>query len=319
MQELSRLTQLNARQVWTHEAHEFTPWLLDNADALAEVLGIDIEMEAAEHRVGGFSLDLLGRDLTNDCVLIVENQLEPTNHAHLGQLLTYAAGTDAATIVWMATDFREEHRQALDWLNDLAQGDARFFGVEIGAVRIEESLPAPLFKMRAQPNDWHATVATAARSSSEGGPKAEAYRGFWSRFIERVQEERPGWTNARKPQATNWLDLKSPIRGAHYTANFAMNGKIQSALYIDSGDEDDNLAIFDGLKAQKDAIEADFGATLFWENLPGRKHCRIATYADGDVLETQAHEEYISWFIDTNTRLRAALEPRAEGGGAGLR
>jgi hypothetical protein len=101
--------------VWPHEAHDFTPWLLDNADALEATLGIEIELSAAEHPVGGFSLDLIGRDLTNDCVLMVENQLTGTDHGHLGQLLTYAAGTDAQTIVWMATAFREEHRQARSW------------------------------------------------------------------------------------------------------------------------------------------------------------------------------------------------------------
>src|SRR2546423_984150 len=108
--QLSRLQPLDPREVWVHEAHDFTPWLLANADALADVLGIDIELTAAEHPVGTFSLDLVGRDLTNSCVLMVENQLTATDHGHLGQLLTYAAGTGARTIVWMATSFREEHR-----------------------------------------------------------------------------------------------------------------------------------------------------------------------------------------------------------------
>ncbi len=110
-----------------------------------------MELTANEHPVGGFALDLIGRDLTNDCVLIVENQLTITDHNHLGQILTYAAGTDAETVVWMATDFREEHRQVLDWLNGLAEGNTRFFGVEIGAVRIGDSPPAPLFKLRSRP------------------------------------------------------------------------------------------------------------------------------------------------------------------------
>lgn len=168
VQELAKIEVLDPRSVWTHEAHDFTPWLLANAGALAEVLGIDIELTANEHPVGNFSLDLVGRDLTNDCVLIVENQLAGTDHGHLGQIVTYSAGTDAGTVVWMATSFREEHRQALDWLNGLAQGNARFFGVEIGAIRIAGSPPAPLFRLRAQPNDWHSQVATAAKASSQG-------------------------------------------------------------------------------------------------------------------------------------------------------
>jgi len=147
---LSKLEVLDPRSVWLREAHDFTPWLLAHADALGEVLGIDVEPTANEHPVGSFALDLIGRDLTNDCVLIVENQLTATDHGHLGQIVTYAAGADAGTVVWMATAFREEHRQALGWLNNLSEGNARFFGVEIGAVRIADSPPAPLFKLSVQ-------------------------------------------------------------------------------------------------------------------------------------------------------------------------
>ena len=138
--QLGKLTAIDLRTIWKHEGHDFTPWLLEHADHLAEVLGIDIELNAAEHPVGSFSLDLIGRDLTNGCVLIVENQLTPTDHWHLGQLLTYASGTDAGTIIWMAPEFREEHRQAIDWLNQATGEEARFFGVEIGAVKIGDSL-----------------------------------------------------------------------------------------------------------------------------------------------------------------------------------
>src|SRR5437764_12307274 len=109
--DLGRLEHLDPRAVWANEAHDFTPWLLAHADHLAEALRIDLELDAAEHAVGGYWLDLVGRDLTNDTVLIVENQLGDTDHSHLGQVLTYAAGTGASTIVWIATSFREEHPQ----------------------------------------------------------------------------------------------------------------------------------------------------------------------------------------------------------------
>jgi hypothetical protein len=152
--DLGRLECVDPRLVWIHEAHDFTPWLLENGDRLAEALGIDLELEAAEHAVGGYSLDLVGRDLTNDAVLIVENQLDTTDHSHLGQVLTYAAGTAASTIVWIATAFREEHRQALDWLNENTSEDTHFFGIELQVVKIGDSLRAPLFNVVAEPNDW---------------------------------------------------------------------------------------------------------------------------------------------------------------------
>ena len=312
--QLSRLQTLDPRQVWVHEAHDFTPWLLDNADALAEVLGIDIELTAAEHPVGAFSLDLVGKDLTNGCVLMVENQLTATDHGHLGQLVTYAAGTEARTIVWMATSFREEHRQALDFLNDLGGGDARFFGVEIGVVRIGGSEPAPLFKLAAQPNDWHAQVAAVTKVTADSASgKGQFYRAFWARFLERIHTERPGWTKARKPGADNWLDMPSAFKGvgARYSLNFPKGSQLRHELYIDNGDADTNLAVLSALQREQAAIEAAFGGPLSWEPLEGRRGCRVAAYGTGDVADVEAHDAYIDWFIDTGTRMRAALEPYA--------
>lgn len=307
--QLGRLEALDPRAVWVHEAHQFTPWLLDNADALASVLGIDLELSAAEHPVGGFALDLVGRDLTNNCVLIVENQLTTTDHGHLGQILTYAAGTDAGTVVWMATAFREEHRQALDFLNDLGGEKVRFFGVEIGVVRIGPSEPAPLFKLRAQPNDWHAEVAAAAKSTSQQAGKAPLYQAFWSRFLERVRIERPGWTNAQKPQTANWFEMPSPLKGGpYYAVSFAHGGKLRNELYIDYGNAEQNTALFDSLAAQKELIEGQYGAPLSWEDLPEKRACRIADYSHGDVSNGDQFDRYIDWFFDSGTRLRPAID-----------
>lgn len=152
------LDQVDPRTVWPHEARNFTPWLLSNADRLGEALGLELELTTAEHAVGGFALDLIGRDLASGQVVIIESQLADSNHTHLGQLLTYAAGTAAATIVWITTRLREEHRQALIWLNQQTSEDVHFFGVELQVVRIGDSAPAPLFKIVAEPNDWQKAI-----------------------------------------------------------------------------------------------------------------------------------------------------------------
>jgi hypothetical protein len=311
---LSRLKAMDPRDVWKHEAYDFTPWLLDNADALAEVMGIDVDLTEAEHAVGGYSLDLVGQDLTNNCVLIIENQLTATDHGHLGQLVTYAAGTEARTVVWMATAFREEHRQAIDFLNSLGAGDVRFFGVEIGVVCIDQSPPAPLFKVVAQPNDWHSTVSTAAKASAQGVTgKGQFYVQFWQRFLERVRTERPGWTNAKKAGASTWLTMPSPFKGGavNYSVSFALGGKLRNELYIGSADPDANLAMFEALHQHKTEVEAAFGGPLSWEDLPGKKACRVAIYGEGDVAQVEEHDAYVDWFITTGTKLRHALEPFA--------
>jgi hypothetical protein len=307
-QDLGRLVQVDPRDVWPHEAYDFTPWLLGNEDVLSAVLGIDLELTAAEHPVGGYALDLVGRDLTNDCVLIVENQLTVTDHSHLGQLLTYAAGTDAKTVVWMAPSFREEHRQALDYLNDLGGEEVRFFGVEFSVVRIGTSVPAPLLRLRAQPNDWHASVSASIRNANRRGGKAPLYEAFWTRFLDRVRKEHPRWTNAQKPQADNWFSMPGPLRGCTYSISFSQGGRLRNELYVDSGDAEHNLVIFNAFLANRESIEARYGGELSWEELPTRRACRIASYTPGDVTNEGDVERHIDWFFDAGTRLRSAVD-----------
>jgi Domain of unknown function (DUF4268) len=311
MIELGRLEPMDPRVVWPHEAHDFTPWLLDNADRLAEALGIDIELEAAEHAVGGYSLDLVGRDITNDAVLIVENQLAVTDHSHLGQVLTYAAGTGASTIVWIATAFREEHRQALDWLNESTGEKTHFFGIELQVVRIGQSVGAPLFQVAANPNDWQKRIHTVTRTGDLNGKRA-LYAQFWQRFLERVHAEHPDWTTARRLESQNWFDIKAPIRGCRIIGSFAQNSRLRHELYIDAGDAVENTRIFDQLHARRHEIETAYGRSLSWEDLPGRKACRVADYKDGcSITEEGRYDEYVAWFIDAGTRLRACLSASA--------
>ena len=307
--ELGRIEKLDLRAVWPHEAHSLTPWLLENADVLQDVLGIDLELTAAEHGVGAFSLDLIGRDLTNDCVLIVENQLTPTDHDHLGKLITYAAGTDAQTVVWLAPSFREEHREALELLNELGGERVRFFGVELSAIRIGDSQPAPLLELRVEPNDWHAQLSSVARGVTQGTGKPALYYEFWSRFLERVREEQPAWTRARTPGSSNWFAMACPFKGGpYYACSFAQGGKIRSELYIDYTDPEAAEALFTTLVARREQIEKLYGAALSWEELPDRRASRVADYADGDVSQTESHDRFIDWFFESGARLRAAIE-----------
>jgi hypothetical protein len=310
---LGRIKLLDPRSVWANEARDFTPWLLENADALADALGLDIELTAAEHPVGPFYLDLIGRDLTNDCLLIVENQLSATDHGHLGQLITYAANLDAATIVWAAPEFREEHRQALSFLNNLGAGRARFFGVEIAVARIGESLPAPLFKLAAEPNDLHSQASSEARQSSQDlTGKPALYAAFWERFLERVKSERPHWTRSKNAPAQNWFSMPTPFKdGNVYSLSFGAHARLRCELYLDSLDPERVGALFSGLAAHKAEIEASFGEPLSWEDLPNRRAKRIAAYRSGDITTTAELNDYLDWFISTGTRLRAALDPYA--------
>jgi hypothetical protein len=213
----------------------------------------------------------------------------------------------------MAPEFREEHRQALSFLNDLGGDRARFFGVEIAVARIGDSAPAPLFKLAAEPNEFHAQASSAARSSSRDlSGKPALYAAFWERFLERVRAERPQWSRARTSPAQNWFSMTSPFKdGNVYGVSFGAGGKLRCELYLDSLDPAVVSGLFRRLLEFRQAIEAAFEGPLEWEDLPGRRASRIVTYTPGDVTRVDEHDSYIEWFISTGTRLRAALDPYA--------
>ena len=167
--QLGQLSRIDPRNVWVNEATRFTPWLAENLDYLGEVLGMDLELIRREAAVGDFAADLLARDLNRDSIVIIENQLEPTDHRHLGQLITYAAGLDASAVVWLSPSLREEHRQALDWLNRRSDGTLEFFGVVLELIQIDQSLPAINFRLAASPNDRGRTERRRQQARSHLG------------------------------------------------------------------------------------------------------------------------------------------------------
>ena len=307
---LGRLEWVSPRSVWVHEERDFTPWLLAHAAELGEALGIDLELDIAERPVGPFELDLIGSDLTNGRVLIVENQLERTDHRHLGQLVTYAAGTDAATIVWIATRFEEQHRQAIDWLNERTDEETRFFGVELEVLRIGGSQPAAHFKLAATPNDWQKVARTAARRSrSTPTGKRAAYAEFWSKAIARIAVERPGWTQRRElaGNAESWLGFPSGISGARLHMAFAGRpARLRHELYFQGGSPEENQASYDAILAQRDQLVAAYGAELKFEALGVT--ARIAAHGpEADVTDTQRHDEYIDWFVHSGDNWRRGI------------
>jgi hypothetical protein len=293
--------------VWPHEAHSFTPWLLANVDVLSDLLGMELELQVAEHPVGGFSLDLLGRDLADESVVIVENQLEQSDHMHLGQILTYAAGTSPRTIVWITTGFRPEHRAALDWLNEHTDPDTRFFGIEIAVVQIGESIPAPNFKLVAQPNDWGKQVK-AATGTGAVTERSKLYWEFWEKFLNRIQAEHPGWTKAKTPTTYGWVDLPTGIGGVAYETVFAQQG-LRVQLYFLSADAATNESRFRALHAVKEQFEESLGEQATWDDKPGKKAAAVYVQSEFEsVMHVDQWPAMLDWAIDRNVRFRQAVE-----------
>lgn len=198
MAELARIEKVDLREIWANEAADFTPWLQENIDQLGDALGMDLEVEEREASVGTFSLDLLARDGSGRPV-IIENQLGTTDHTHLGQILTCAAGQNASVIVWIAKKFRDEHRAALDFLNSRTGEDTEFFGVGVELWRIEGSRAAVNFDLVVTPNEWRKGAASTPR---ESGPseRGEKYRLFFQALMDALREDHQ-FTRARKAQS----------------------------------------------------------------------------------------------------------------------
>jgi hypothetical protein len=206
---IGRLTRVELREIWIREATDFTLWLAreENLAVLAETLGIDLELEAQEKAVGPFRADILCKDIDSNAWVLIENQLECTDHSHLGQLLTYASGLQAVTIIWIAARFTEEHRATLDWLNKITDESFRFFGLEVELWRIGDSPAAPKFNIVSKPNDWSRSVAQAARAIDEAelSKTRITQRSYWGGFHLALDRAGGPVSGNRKPQPQSWM------------------------------------------------------------------------------------------------------------------
>ncbi len=202
MPDLARLERVDLRRIWKTEAQDFTPWLAtdENLSVLGNTLGMELELEAQETNVGPFRADILCRNADGGAWVLIENQLDRTDHGHLGQLLTYAAGLHAVTICWIAARFTEEHRATLDWLNEITDDKFRFFGLEVELWRIADSSPAPKFNVVSKPNDWSRSVTEMARRDSKNvTPRKRLQEKFWSELMKQL-EKRKSLVRPKKPQ-----------------------------------------------------------------------------------------------------------------------
>lgn len=275
---LGQLQLVDVRTIWQHEASDFTPWLAasENINVLGEALRTGpLDVEAVERNVGRFSADVVARDEAGTLILI-ENQLEQTDHRHLGQILTYLAGLEEdATVVWIATRFSEEHRAALDWLNENTSDRFEFFGVELRVVRIGQSDAAPEFSIVAKPNNWSRSVRSAARQASQAveGDRQKLLLSYWTSFAEYIQAKAPSMKSL-KPSTDHWKTFGVGKTGFNINVNaLTQEKRLGVELYISHPNAKRDFSL---LESQRSFIEADAAQPLRWEPLPNRKGARIS-------------------------------------------
>lgn len=308
MKELGRLKRVDPRSVWQHEARDFTPWLRDNIEGLSEAVGLELDLVETEVPVGDYSVDLYAKDLNTGRWVIIENQLEQTDHNHMGQLMSYAAGKEAGVIIWISPKFRDEHRQTLDWLNEITDESVLFFGIELELLSVDDSLPAPHFKLVAQPNEWRKTVGKPTVSSRQ-----KAYESFFTELLGRVKAKHPDLTRASKAYPQNWFSFPIGRSGFSVAAAFGQGDEFRVELYIDVGDQAKNKVAFDALYEVRDAIEAEIEQPVVWGRLDDKRASRIHCGANGSIDDAPAHLEQLQdWALDLVWKFQQVFKPRVE-------
>ena len=271
---VGQLSILNPRALWHHEERDFTPWLAQNIAHLSDLLGFPIVVDQIEHRVGNYELDILGHVEDSNAVVVIENQLAQTDHTHLGQLLTYAAGLDAAIIVWVAADVRDEHRATIEWLNNHTDERASFFLVRPEVVRIDDSLPAVRFQLEAAPSEFARRLQEVV---GEGSSARHEFRlVFWGALIAYLTENGCPWAAGRSTTKDAWLAFGVGRTGLGSHVSMALGSRIRVEIYCS---QDNDKTQFEQLLAHKSDIEPLFdGEVVSWERLEGKAASRMAVY-----------------------------------------
>lgn len=291
---LGRLEQVELRGYWANEALEFTPWLAepDNLALLGEALNLELDLQRIEAGVGPFAADMVCRDTSDDSVVLVENQLEKTNHRHLGQILTYAAGLDAATLVWVAAEFTEEHRAAIDWFNRATGERFQFFGVVVELWRIGGSSLAPRFHVVAKPNDWSKSVRAVA-DAAELSESQKLRQEYWSALNDHLQRS-GSKLSRRSPSRRHWRHFALGRTGIRLVAVVSpQNRQIRAQLEIGTRNAQ---AWFEQLQQQRAAIERELGFAPEWLGAEGgRRKCRVRMVRAADPADRTAWAELHEW------------------------
>lgn len=284
IQKLGQLTEVNIRDLWKHEQYDFSNWLAkeDNIELLNNVIGLSLVDINKEVYVGSYRCDLVAKDEATGTKVIIENQLEATNHDHLGKIITYASGLSATVIVWIVKEAKEEHRSAIEWLNNNTNKEIGFFLIELHAYKIGDSLPAPKFEVIEKPNDF---IKVTKNDNDELNKSQSERLQFW-KMLNEVITQRGKPFNVRKPTTDHWYSVAIGTSEANITIDLINKyGYCIVELYITN-----NKNLFDSLYEKKEEIEAELNIQLEWQRLDEKKASRILYYIDG--LNFDDHSNY---------------------------
>jgi len=303
---LGKLQEVDIRKVWHHEQYDFSKWLASesNIQELGDVLNLSLTDIETEKFVGNYRCDILCKDEITGKTVLIENQLEPTNHEHLGKTITYASGLDASVVVWIVASAKQEHASAVEWLNKHTDDELAFFLIEVHAYKIGDSQPAPQFKIIEQPNDFVKTVKTISKRSDISETEKKRLE-FWTMFND-VLEERGKPFNKRKANTDHWYCVAMGTSECYISMDLVnKEHKIRVGVWIN-----DNKELFDYFYSNKEAIETACGMELTWDRLDNRKAAMVCTYIPELNFNNQDnYPELMNAAIDKVLLLRKAFAP----------
>jgi hypothetical protein len=290
---IGKLTKVDLREIWKNEEYDFSSWLAEegNLALLSDEIGIAIRLIEKEAGCGKYSVDLLAEEEGTGRKIIIENQLEKTNHDHLGKIITYAAGHDASIVIWIFKDITEEHRSAIDWLNENTSEDRLFFAIGLEAWRINNSDPAPKFQVVCKPNEWAKVVKHSSESKGLGETDLKKLD-FWTKLKSYATDKKlPLFKQTPAPQ--HWYNISIGSGEAHIS--LTMNTRedlLGCEIYIS-----DNKPLFNFLKSQQVAVEQQLSAKLEW--IEAKKACRAVQRKDNADIDDEAGiMTLFDWLID---------------------
>ena len=298
--QLSKLEKVDLREVWKHEALDFTNWLAkpENLELLSDEIGIDISLIQTEASVGNFNVDILAEEENTGRKIVIENQLESTNHDHLGKIITYASGFDAEIIVWIVKSVRDEHKQAVDWLNEHTDSNINIFVIQMEVWKIANSPYAPKFQVIAKPNDWAKAVKKASTQSELSDTKMLQLE-FWTKFKEYVRDNN-GKIKLRKAYPQHWYDISFGFSNAHIALSVnSQSEQMACDVYIQ-----DSKQLFTALYKNKENIEKELSEQLVWEELPEKKASRIKVISKCDLSSQSNWGQYHLWMLEKVTKFQ---------------
>ena len=304
--ELGKIEKLPIRGQWTNEEYDFTPWLAkeENIQLLGDEISLDLEVEGIEVSIGSYKADIVAKD-SNNRTVIIENQLEKTDHKHLGQIITYASGVEAQIVIWVCTQVTDEHRQAINWLNEVTRTDIAFFACEIELWRIGDSVAAPKFNVIASPNDWTKVVKSTVNHKELTDTK-KAHLDFWNGF-KAYMEDSGTSLKLRQPRAQHWYTMAVGRSKFHISLTTNTQSKqIGCEIYIRG--EDAKVA-FAQLEQQKEQIEAELGL-LEWYELPDGQDCRIKITRQGNSKNLRQSDELYQWLKTQSETFFEVFSPK---------